>query len=209
MAICATLQRDMSYTRQNPDVRRAALLDAAVACLVNQGPTRVTTRSIAAEAGVSSGLLSHYFEDKEDLLKAAYRHLRELLSEAEDQALASAGDDPGNRLRAFLLTGFREPFLGAIHLRARVVFWSLAVSDPEFAAVHNEIYADWELRLSNLIHPFIPGITPADRTVAALSAMLDGLWLEHATGRTNVRDPADVIEAGIALVQTAAAFARP
>jgi TetR/AcrR family transcriptional regulator, transcriptional repressor of bet genes len=199
----------MSYTRQHPDVRRAALLDAAVACLVSQGPVRVTTRAIAAEAGVSSGLLSHYFVDKEDLLKAAYLHLRELLRDAEDQALASAGEDPGNRLRAFLLCGFREPFLGATHLRARVVFWSLAVSDPAFAIVHNEIYADWELRLSSLIDPFIPGITPNDRTVAALSAMLDGLWLEHATARASVHDPADVIEAGIALVQTAAAFARP
>jgi hypothetical protein len=62
-------------TRQSPDVRRAALIEAAVTCLVELGPTEISTRTIAARAGVSSGLLGYYFESKEDLLAAAYRSL--------------------------------------------------------------------------------------------------------------------------------------
>jgi TetR/AcrR family transcriptional regulator, transcriptional repressor of bet genes len=197
----------MPRTRQHPDVRRAALLDATVACLVQRGPTGLTTRAIAAEAGVSPGLLSYYFKDKEELLAAAFRHLSELLREAEEQAIAGAADDPMERLRAFLLAGFREPFLGTPHLRARVAFWSLAATDPEFAVAHNEMYVSYKRKLADLIEPLVPGISPEDRTISALSAMLDGLWLEHAVGRAQGRDPDTVIETGIALVQAAIAFA--
>jgi TetR/AcrR family transcriptional repressor of bet genes len=195
-------------TRQKPDVRRAALLDAAVECLARQGPSGVTTRGIAAEAGVSSGLLSYYFKDKDELLAEAYRHLSALLRDAEQKAIADAPDDPVERLRAFLLAGYREPFLGTTHLCARVALWGLAATDPDFAIVDNEVYAKYKRKLAELIDPLIPGISPEDRTISALSAMLDGLWLEHAAGRTQGRDPDSIIEAGIGLVQAAARLVK-
>lgn len=173
-------------------------------CLARQGPAGVTTRGIAAEAGVSSGLLSYYFKDKDELLAEAYRHLSGLLRDAEEKAIADAPDDPVERLRAFLLAGYREPFLGTTHLRARVALWGLAAADPEFATVDNEVYVKYKHKLAEVIDPLMPGISPDGRTISALSAMLDGLWLEHAAGRAGARDPDDVIEAGIALVQAAA-----
>ncbi len=165
-------------------------------------------RGIAAVAGVSSGLLSYYFKDKEELLADAYRHLSALLREAEERAVGEAGDDPVERLRAFLSAGYREPFLGTTHLRARVALWALAVTDPEFASVDDEVYAKYKRKLVELVDPLIPGIAPSDRTISALSAMLDGLWLEHAAGREGARDPDSVIEAGITLVEAAAALSH-
>jgi AcrR family transcriptional regulator len=53
--------------------RRAVLLAAAWRVIARSGITGLTTREIAREAGVSTGVLAHYFADKEELLAAALR----------------------------------------------------------------------------------------------------------------------------------------
>jgi AcrR family transcriptional regulator len=45
-----------------------ALLDAAERMLVSDGYARITTRSVAAEAGVNHGLVHYYFGSMEELL---------------------------------------------------------------------------------------------------------------------------------------------
>jgi AcrR family transcriptional regulator len=49
---------------------RGALLRAAVDIISERGWMRATTRSVAARAGVTRGALQHYFESREELLKA-------------------------------------------------------------------------------------------------------------------------------------------
>lgn len=190
----------MPRTREKPDVRRAALLDAAVTCLVELGPTDISTRAIAAQAGVSSGLLGYYFKSKEDLLAAAYRHLSQRLMAAEEVALAQAGDNPENRLYAFLVTGFRPPFTDEEHLRARVAFWSMAATDPTFAAVHRDIYTAYHRRLGRLIMPLVSDRGERNRLVFTVSALLDGLWLDQAVHGTMRRGADAAIETAMTLV---------
>jgi AcrR family transcriptional regulator len=55
------------------ELRRQELLSAAWRVIARTGIIGVTTREIAREAGVSTGVLAHYFADKEDLLAAALR----------------------------------------------------------------------------------------------------------------------------------------
>lgn len=54
---------------------RARILDAAVACLVEDGYAGATTLRIQARAGVSRGRLLHHFPSRDQLLVAASRHL--------------------------------------------------------------------------------------------------------------------------------------
>ena len=54
---------------------RARILDAAVACLVEDGYAGATTLRIQARAGVSRGRLLHHFPSRDELLVAASRHL--------------------------------------------------------------------------------------------------------------------------------------
>ena len=54
--------------RLAPDVRRAQLCEAAVAVVADGGYAAATADAIAREAGVSKGLLWHYFEDRDALL---------------------------------------------------------------------------------------------------------------------------------------------
>lgn len=58
------------------ETTRAALLDAAIECLVQDGYARTTTRGIAKRAGVTPGALQHHFSSKGELLGETIGHLR-------------------------------------------------------------------------------------------------------------------------------------
>jgi AcrR family transcriptional regulator len=58
-----------------PQVRRRALIGAALAEIADRGSLDVTVAQIAARAGVSTALAHHYFGAKEDLILATMRHL--------------------------------------------------------------------------------------------------------------------------------------
>lgn len=88
--------------KQNAQQRaetRARLLTTALALFAAQGADRVTIAALAREAGVSKGLVYHYFETKDDLLDAVLAsHIERVAAIA-----ASVPDDLPHaaRLRAF------------------------------------------------------------------------------------------------------------
>ena len=49
-------------------IRRRQLVEAAIAVIHEDGFTRATVARIAKYAGISSGMVHHYFKDKDDLL---------------------------------------------------------------------------------------------------------------------------------------------
>ena len=59
---------------------RAALLDAAVECLIKDGYAHLTTRRVAERAGVSQGTQMHYFPTKTQFLTEAIRHVAQRLA---------------------------------------------------------------------------------------------------------------------------------
>jgi AcrR family transcriptional regulator len=71
---------------------RAALLEATIDCLVEDGYARTTTRRIAQRAGVTLGAVHHHFGSKVGLLGEARRYIttkwtEELLSKAPPETL--------------------------------------------------------------------------------------------------------------------------
>ena len=88
------------FVRETPDVRRQALIDATARCLAEKGIGGTSVRAICARAGVSSGLLTHYFPGVDALILATYVDVGARVSAALDAAIASAGNDPRDRLPA-------------------------------------------------------------------------------------------------------------
>lgn len=60
---------------------RIALLDATIACLVEDGYAKTTTRRVAQRAHVSPGALQHHFAGRQELVAEAITHLTRRLSE--------------------------------------------------------------------------------------------------------------------------------
>jgi AcrR family transcriptional regulator len=75
--------------RMAPVDRREQLLQAALRIAARGGITTVSLADVTAEAGVSVGLLYHYFSTKEDLLAAA-------VDRAADTLLAALDDGPAS-----------------------------------------------------------------------------------------------------------------
>ncbi|EAT08574.1 transcriptional regulator, TetR family protein [Sphingomonas sp. SKA58] len=173
--------------RETPDVRRQALIEATARCLAEKGIGGTSVRAICARAGVSSGLLTHYFPGVDALILATYVDVGARVSAALDAAIASAGNDPRDRLRACLLANLRPPVLDPDLLATWIAFWSLVTSDPAIAAVHADVYRGTRHQLETLLGEAAPQLSQAQKRIAAISltALVDGLWLELCLDRSS------------------------
>lgn len=68
---------------------RAALLDAAQALMMEEGYAAVTSRKVAARAGLKPPLVHYYFRTMDDLFVALVRRGAEETRQRQDAALAS------------------------------------------------------------------------------------------------------------------------
>jgi TetR/AcrR family transcriptional regulator, transcriptional repressor of bet genes len=174
--------RKPRFERQLADARRQALIEAAIASLKRAGHEGLSVRNIAAEAGVSLGLINHHFPNKEALVAEAYRHFHRQLFDVHTQAVARAKPTAHGRLRAFLESTFSPPNLDRDVLTAWVVFWGMLRHSKEIQRVHDETYGDYV----DLVRSMLAGLAAevgrlrmSLRTAAiGLTALLDGLWLE-------------------------------
>lgn len=170
-----------SFVREAPDVRRQSLIDAAAKCLAERGAGGVSVRTICARAGVSAGLLTHYFSGIDALIVATYRDVGDRVSCALEAAANAAGSDPRARLDAYVVASFAPPILDADLLATWLAFWSLVKTNPVVAEVHGEIYAGYRRGIELLIGEYWgQGAVPDDVRLAAvaITALVDGLWLE-------------------------------
>jgi AcrR family transcriptional regulator len=162
---------------EHRELRRPAILDAALTCFDRRGLHGTTMQDIVAESGLSAGAIYTYFESKNAIIAAiaADRHAgeRELL----DAALAI--DDPRAAVHAFV-NGFFDWFTDADEQRRRrvnVYVWAEALHSPEVGTIVSE------------------GIAPiAEVTVAIEAAARAGRFPEHI-------DPESFARAIVALIQ--------
>ena len=84
-------------TRLSPDQRRTQLLDLGVSLLASRSLDELTIDLLAEEAGISRGLLYHYFGTKHDFHEAL---VRRAIDDLVEQTVPPAGDDPLERLLA-------------------------------------------------------------------------------------------------------------
>ncbi len=168
--------------RQRPDERRQALIEATARCLAARGAAGVSVRAICAEAGVSPGLLRHYFPGVSEAVAETYRWTGARVALALDEAVAVAGSEPRARLIAYLTASFRPPIADPALLATWLAFWSLTRSDPAIAVVHAEIYADFRTGIERLIAEARPELRDPRLAAVALTALIDGLWLELSLG---------------------------
>ena len=168
------------FVRETADVRRQAWIDATARCLAEKGAGGTSVRAICARAGVSSGLLTHYFDGVDALILATYADVGTKVSAAIDSAVEAAGDDPRARLRACLQANFRAPILDPDLLATWIAFWSLVKTDRAIAAIHADVYGGTRAQLETLLHAADPAMPPDKARIAAISltALVDGLWLE-------------------------------
>lgn len=189
-----------AFTRESADARRAALIEAAAACLTERGLAGTTVRAICARAEVSPGLLRHYFSGISDLIAATYQATSDRMDAIFAAAVERAGTDPRARLTAYLTASFRPPVTDPELLGAWAAFWALARSDARIVRIHARSYAGYRARLSELLAACGVAHAEAGKLAIMLTAMVDGLWLELSLdpGSFGAEAAAEMIERAVA-----------
>ncbi|MGB8818698.1 MAG: TetR family transcriptional regulator, partial [Rhizobiaceae bacterium] len=105
-----------SFRREGEDFRRRELVEATLTCIATLGMERTTVREIAIKAGVTAGLIRHYFSSKEELVLAAYSHYVGQMAAQSRQTVENASSDPLTRLAAFVRTNLSAPVVDQTNL---------------------------------------------------------------------------------------------
>ena len=169
------------FSRQPAELRRQSLVEASRRALATHGLAGASVRVICAEAGVSPGLLTHYFEGVDQLSLETYRQVGEQVADAMERAVTEAPDGALDKLRAYIAASFRPPVLDRDLLSVWVVFWSLVRSNESIRRMHEDIYGLFRQKLETLMREALAGQatdTKVRLSTVALTALVDGLWLE-------------------------------
>lgn len=181
MASSAPSVPKTSRRRASPVVRRADLVAATVSYLARLGAKGATGREICRQAGVSHGLLRHYFRNPDNLLLETYEQLCEdMLAQLEAAAFSDAAD-PRGALHRYFVAVFSDDWAGPEIIGAWMVFWQQARSRADFAAVSERFNLRQRALLERLVAqlPERTDALPTADGIALLSAVLDGLWIEY------------------------------
>lgn len=168
--------------RMNPEDRKILLMQATLRCLQRHGFQGTSVRRICAEAGVSIGLINHHYAGKEELVAETYLQLTRTILQRLRGAIEQAGADPRKQLTAFFQASFAEEILDPSLLEAWIAFWGAVRTTVAMSEAHDAAYAEYRLVLTECLEGLARQHqwTGFDAGLAAiaLSAMLDGLWLE-------------------------------
>ncbi len=164
--------------RREPEDRRDQLLKAALAALAETGIEQFTLAEVARRADVSPALVVHYFGDRDRLIEATFRQLVERVTTLPMKALAQ-GEEPQDRLRAFVLAHLNPGELSSEASRAWLSFWGLALYTPALARLQR---VHQERMISNLRHELraLVRAEEVNRIAETIGALIDGFWLRTA-----------------------------
>jgi TetR/AcrR family transcriptional regulator, transcriptional repressor of bet genes len=168
------------YRRESEENRRLALITATQELVAEGGPEAATVRAIAERAGVTPGLIRHYFQSKDELTRAAYRALMDGMTSKGSDAIEGVGAQPEERLAAFIAASLRPPVMDG----GAVVLWAGYMhkvrSDPDLLAVHESGYVAYREILESLIAALPRDTEPGQLRSEAIAcnALIDGLWVE-------------------------------
>src|ERR1700687_2548341 len=180
--LMAIKRRIPKFRRATPQVRREALIDATLRCLKRYGHEGVSVRRISAAAGVSIGLINHHFPSKSGLVAVTYETLALSLQESIRTQAENRAVSPRDRLSGFFRASFAPEILDPQLFNVWLVFWSMVAHSAEIRAVHFSTSGKYRSVLEALLWALVnSGAAPPFRlrsAAIALSALLDGFWVE-------------------------------
>lgn len=146
--------------------------------VAENGMKATTINTISKKAGLSSGIISHYFGGKQGLIEATVRYL---LTQLKDNLLANIETNisPEQRLMKIVDTNFAPVQQSDTTTKTWLSFWAQSMHDPELARLQR---VNNQRLISNLAVSY-RALLPASqvKTAATMTAaMIDGFWLRCA-----------------------------
>lgn len=175
-----------TFQRAGEAERRKDLIAATLDSISEHGLEGATVRDIAARAGVTGGLIRHYFAGKDEMVQAAYKEMLAGMTGTAVDAMAEAGDDPRRRLHDFIVANVSPPIADPKALSLWAAFIGRVRSDDELARIHRENYLVFVGILQGLVDALLTAcqhksaFSDGRHLAVAINGLIDGLWLENS-----------------------------
>ncbi len=171
---------------EGEEARRVQLIEVTIDSLAEVGYVGTTLAEIARRAGVSPGLVSHYFGDKDGLLEAAFRTLARTLAVRVRARLAQART-PRARVQAVIDTNLAPEEFDQRTGTAWLAFWGQVLHVRGLKRVQTAYQRRMLSNLRSDLRRMIPG-EEARSLAAMIAAMIDGVWLRAALSEWHEAD---------------------
>ncbi|GAB5521715.1 MAG: TetR/AcrR family transcriptional regulator [Rhodothermales bacterium] len=160
--------------------RRAEIVEAAWRVIVRDGLERTSVRAVARELGASTGVVSHHFANKDDLLITA---LEAVFEETIDAAQAEARSSTGlARIENILVAALPTTEADRADWCVWVAFMGYSIGHEHLMAQHQQRYNRLQefllgefhvLQQTGVLHPALD----LEAEVLSLIALIDGIGI--------------------------------
>lgn len=182
----------------DPQERRELIVNAVLRLAARHGLEAVTLRHVADEAGVTAGMVQHYFSSKDEMMRFAMHAASERYELRMGARIAALGDSANSQSLVLAMLSTLIPVDDAERDDARVAlaFESFAATDAEAAA---------ELRAGNsqlrdyLAHLLEPVGVDAFAIATALLGAAEGLAMHVLSSGLSPADATAALEALVRL----------
>ncbi len=179
------------------DQRRTLIADALMRVAGERGLEAVSLRHVAAEAGVSTGMVQHYFRTRDEMMAFAIAVVRDRGQARVAEAVTRLGTDPPPRLLLRTVITAILPLDEDTRADGRVALAFLAYAAVRPAAA-TALRAD-TAQMTGFITGLLP--PPAAATLAAgLLALMEGLGVYLLGGHYTAEQAVGALDAHLDLV---------
>jgi len=161
-------------------IRRQQLIHATLEAVDQVGMGDASIALIAKLAGVSNGIISHYFQDKNGLIAATMRHLMNaLIINVAERRQALTDESPRAHLKVIIEGNFDASQVNGPAMKTWLAFWATSMHQP---SLHRLQRINDHRLYSNLCCQFrrVMALDEARNAARGMAALIDGLWLRGA-----------------------------
>ena len=160
-----------------PQIRRPQLVQATMTVIDRVGLHAASISLISKEAGVSTGIINHYFGGKHGLLEETMREiLRQLSSTITTRLRTIPKHNHLERINAIIdgnFVGFQAENKVA---KTWLAFWSYSMHDPQLKRLQSvnekRLLSHLKIELKGLLEA-----EQADLVAFGIASLIDGIWL--------------------------------
>ncbi|MGO2353740.1 MAG: transcriptional regulator BetI [Marinomonas foliarum] len=182
--------RDHSMRAKIKDIRRKELLQATLETIHKTGLHNITVAKLSEVAGMSQGMVHHYFKNKAEVIEAAIRYLNAELRDEVVMELRKAST-PCEKLFKIIDVNFAPHWFNQNVTRLWVSFCGEVPFNPVFFRIQRVIHRRMQSNLKHALQDIL-GKSLAASVSYELSNMIDGLWLRAAVSE-DVLDPEQAV----------------
>ncbi|MGR5145307.1 transcriptional regulator BetI [Photobacterium alginatilyticum] len=163
-----------------PEIRRPQLVEATMAVIDEVGLSGASVVLISRKAGVSPGIINHYFGGKHGLLEETMRSvLRQLSATSIEHLRAADKDDVTARVKAIVAANFDGYQVDSKVVKTWLAFWAQSMHDTTL----HRLQRVNERRLLSHLRFELKKVLPSEQALfvaQGVAALIDGIWLRGA-----------------------------